>query len=400
MYPEMTLTRAKLEQAAALVTETDVDLWLTFDRESVEGGDPILPLILTGGLTWQSALMVHRSGRRLAVVGNFDAPPLEASGEWDAVRPYTQDIRPTLLEALEELIGREVAAPRIAVNFSTSDAKADGLSHGMFLALTGYLQGTRFADALVSAEEILAGLRGCKVPEEIARMENAIAETDRIFAEVGEFAAPGVSEREVYDFIQGRIDQRGLGYSWDRAGDPIVNTGPASMIGHGIPSAEVRIAAGHIFHIDLGVLWGGYSSDIQRSWYVGDAVPEDVLRAFEAVTGAISAGAAVLHPGIEGWRVDAAAREYIQAQGYPEYMHALGHQVGRMAHDGGALLGPRWERYGRTPHLPIREDQVFTLELGVMVAGRGYLGIEEMVRVRANDCAFLTNRQAEMLLLQ
>ena len=403
MDTQPSLTHAKLEQAAALVAQADVDLWLTFDRESAEGGDPILPLILTGGVTWQSALMVSRTGRRVAVVGDFDAAPFEASGEWDEVRPYTQSIRAVLLAALDALVGAEVAAPRIAVNFSTSDAKADGLSHGMFLALTEHLRGTRFEGSLVSAEEILSGLRGCKVPEEIMRLETAIAETERIFAEVSDFAAPGVSEREVYQFIQSRMDGRGLGYGWDRAGNPIVNSGPDSMIGHGIPSAEICIAPGHIFHIDLGVIWADYSSDIQRSWYVPapteEGVPADVQRACEAVMGAISAGAAVLRPGIAGWRVDAAGRECIQAQGYPEYMHALGHQVGRMAHDGGALLGPRWERYGRTPHLPVKEDQVFTLELGVVVAGRGYLGIEEMVRVTSDGCAFLTNRQSEMLLL-
>jgi Xaa-Pro aminopeptidase len=77
-------------------------------------------------------------------------------------------------------------------------------------------------------------------------------------------------------------------------------------------------------------------------------------------------------------------------------MHALGHQVGRQAHDGGAVLGPTWERYGRTPYLPLREGEIYTVELGITVPGRGYLGLEEMVRVTADGIEWLSERQLSM----
>jgi Xaa-Pro aminopeptidase len=124
-----------------------------------------------------------------------------------------------------------------------------------------------------------------------------------------------------------------------------------------------------------------------------------VARALGAVNAAIGAGAAALRPGALGHEVDACARQTVVEAGYPEYMHALGHQVGRRAHDGGAILGPQWERYGTTPSVPVREGEVYTLELGVLVEGRGYLGIEEMAVVTADGCRFLTERQTEMPLL-
>ena len=74
-------------------------------------------------------------------------------------------------------------------------------------------------------------------------------------------------------------------------------------------------------------------------------------------------------------------------------MHALGHQVGRAAHDGGAILGPKWQRYGDTPMRPIQNDEVYTLELGVMLPERGYLGLEEIVVVTEDGCEFLSERQ-------
>ncbi len=393
----------KLTQAQALVAASDADVWLTFCRETAEGGDPILPFLIEGGLTWQSALMIGRHGRRVAIVGNYDAPPLQQNGLWHEVVPYVQSIRDPLLAMLHSLIPHTVAHPRIAVNYSPNDEKADGLSHGMYLLLESYLKGTRFEDSLVSAEPIITALRSRKTESELETICAAVVETDRLFDDVCTFAQVGMSELEIQTYIQALMEARRLDFAWNRNGNPTVNSGPDSMVGHGVPSPEIVVAPGHILHLDLGVTKNGYSSDIQRCWYVpkpGETdAPEDVRKALAAVNAAITAGSLALRPGVPGWQVDRAARQALVAAGYPEYQHALGHQVGRVAHDGGGLLGPRWERYGCTPDMLVEADQVYTLELGVMVAGRGYLGVEEMVVVTETGCEWLTFRQTELPLL-
>jgi len=388
------LTREKLAQAVALVPRSGADLWLTFVRETSAAGDPALPLILDGGLTWQSALMVSAAGEKVAVVGNYDADPLIASGDWDRVVPYVQDIAPILRDELAKLLP---SGGKIAVNMSESDVMADGLTHGMFVVLSKILDGLPYE--LVSAERTVMALRGIKSSEELARIREALAETERMFGDIASFAEIGVTERAVYSHVHTLAKERGLGFSWDPHGDPIVNSGPDSMIGHGIPSDSITIQPGHIFHIDLGLTKNGYSSDIQRCWFVGDSVPEDVTHALDSVKRAIRAGFALLKPGVQGWQVDAAARASLIADGYPEYMHALGHQVGRVAHDGGAILGPRWERYGNTPMIPVEEGEVYTIELGITVPNRGYLGLEEMVVVRADGAEWLIPPQESRPLL-
>lgn len=390
------VTREKLSQAVQLVRESTCDVWLTFVRETSGGSDAAMPLIYEGGLTWQSALLVCRSGKKIAVVGNYDAEPLVASGDWDEVVPYVQSIREPLFQVLE----REVADGAIGVNFSTNCDKSDGLSHGMFLLLSEYLAGSRFEGKLVSAEQVVGRLRGEKTPEEIARMKEAIRETDLMFAEIGEFARVGVSERAVWRHVHEIARAKGLGFSWDEGHNPIVNSGPNSMVGHGVPSESIVIEPGHIFHIDLGLTKNLYSSDIQRCWYVPRAgeteLPEDVKRGFDAVIDSITQGAAAIRSGVCGWEVDAVARQVMVSHGYPEYMHAFGHQVGRMAHDGGSILGPKWQRYGDSPVTPLRENEVYTVELGVDVVGRGYLGIEEMVVITSNGIEWLSNRQLSL----
>ncbi len=390
------ITREKINQAAAMMTASEIDVWITFVRETYGAEDPVVGLLVEGGLTWQSALLVSRTGRKNAVVGAYDADPLVESGDWDQVIGYHQSIKEPLLAALDALVPADIARPKLAVNFSESDDKADGLTHGMFRLLCRYLVGTRFAGGMVSAEPILRALRGRKTPSELARMAEAIVETDRLFWEIGEMARPGTSERAIYDQVHARIHDRKLGFAWDAAGDPIVNCGPESPIGHTMASDHRVLAPGHLLHVDLGVTKDGYSSDLQRCWYLGNTVPELLRRACDVVVGTIRAGFAALKPGVTGWEVDAAARAFLTSAGYPEYLHALGHQVGRMAHDGGGLLGPRWERYGQTPFFPVECGQVYTLELGVAVEGYGHFDLEEMVVVTETGCRWLSTPQTEV----
>ncbi len=392
------IIQEKVAQAVDILEALEVDVWLTFVRETGEGGDPVLPLILGQTLTWQSALMVTRSGERIAIVGKFDDEAVRSTGVWTDVTSYVQSVRDPLVETL-----RHLDPKKIAINFSKDDVKADGLSHGMFLLLQDYLADSPYVDRLVSADELVGALRGRKTAGEIERIRAAIATTCEIFDAVGKYARPGVTEQDVAHFMKKQTKQHGLGLAWDSKMCPIVNTGPDSMIGHGIPST-LKIEPGHVFHIDFGVLQDDYCADLQRCWYVpkpGETRPPDaVCRAFDTVVAAIRAAAAVLRAGAVCWEVDAAARKTVVDAGYPEYQHGTGHQVGRSAHDGAGTLAPRWERYGQTPYKKAEVGNVFTLELGIEnVDGRGYIGLEEMVVVTADGCEYLSEPQTSLSLL-
>jgi len=120
----MDLIAEKLSQASALVKAAGFDAWLTLVRETSAGGDPVLPFLIEGGLTWDSALILFPDGRRIAVVGRYDADPLAEGGHWTEVLGYDLSLWPVLEGILE-------GAQRIAINFSENDVMADGLSHGM-----------------------------------------------------------------------------------------------------------------------------------------------------------------------------------------------------------------------------------------------------------------------------
>jgi len=78
----------------------------------------------------------------------------------------------------------------------------------------------------------------------------------------------------------------------------------------------------------------------------------------------------------------------------------LGHQVGRFAHDGTALLGPAWEKYARKPHAPLESGMVFTIEPRLTVPGHGVATVEEMVTVTGSGAEYLSSPQKELILIR
>jgi len=393
-----TLAREKLHQAVEILREQDVDVWLTFVRETLLTSDPCLDVIAGIYCAWQGAFLVSASGERIAIVGRFDAPSVRELNAYDDIIGYDESIRPALVSTIERL-----APQSLALNYSESDPAADGLTHGLWLVLNEALAETEYADRLVSSESIVNALRGRKSTTEIERVTAAVHETEEIFEAVRSALRPGVSELEVASWMHEEVAQRNLGYAWERSHCPAVNAGPEKEVGHSGPG-ELRTRRGELLHIDFGVQRENYCSDLQRVWYVlcdGETEPPaDVLAVWQAVWSAVDAGAAALRPGSAGWQVDAAAREAMTAAALPEPMYALGHQLGRSAHDGGTVLGPRWDRYGKAPLGIVEAGNVFTLEFGAPVPGRGYIGLEEDVVVTASGIEWLSTPQRELWLVE
>jgi Xaa-Pro aminopeptidase len=391
------IIKEKVQQAVNILKELDIDLWLTFVRESTTTIDPILEIIAGANFTWHTALIICKDGDTAAVLGSMEAEKLKGD-VYKNIIGYLQSGKEPLVSYLKAKNPK-----KIALNYSKNSALADGLTQGLFLTLQDYLKGTGLEDRFVSAEEIISALKGRKSETELSIMKDAITETEKIFDEVSKFIKPGKTELDIAEFIKKIVRDKGFELAWEEEHCPAVFTGPNTQGPHSGPT-DRKVAKGHLVNIDFGIKYKGYCSDMQRTWYVlkdgEDKAPAEVQKGFNIIRDAIQKVADNLKPGVIGYEMDDIARNYIIEQGYDEYPHGLGHQVGRNVHDGGAGLLPKWERYGNTPYMKVEEGHVFTIEPRLKVEGYGTSTLEEEVLITKDGCRFLSNPEKELILIK
>jgi len=394
----MTLIQEKVKQAVNLLKEFGADCWITFTRESQINGDPTLVFLAPSSVTWHSAFIISADGKARAIVGLYDQKTIQETGAYENVVGFVTGFKEPFQETMKKL-----SPKTIAINYSQGSEICDGLTHGMYLTLHGLLSEIGLADRLVSAEKIVSALRERKTAGEIAAIKDAIRETQEIFDKAAGFIRPGKTEKEIAVYMQAEVERKKLRLAWGESTCPAIFTGPETAGAHYTPT-DRRVERGHVLNMDFGVKVNHYCSDMQRTFYIlgqGEkSVPADVRKGFETIVRAVESSKQAMKPGIQGIEIDAIARKILVENGYQEFPHALGHQVGRFAHDGTALLGPQWDKYAHKPFQRLEEGMVFTIEPRLTVPGRGVVTIEEMVVVTNDGADWLTAPQTELLLIR
>jgi Xaa-Pro aminopeptidase len=395
----MSLIQEKVHQAIEILKEQETDMWLTFVRETSGVRDPALDFLIgANDLTWPSALILTRKGEKIAIIGNLEKDAVQRLDVFDEILGYDTAVSELLRDTITRL-----NPDRIAVNTSKNNVHADGLTHAMYEFLREYIAGTSYAEQLVSAEPIINAMRGRKTQSELARIRKAVEITNEIYKRTFDFIKVGMTEIEVGEYMHQLAREYGVGLAWPAENCPAVNSGPNSPVGHNGPT-DIKIEHGHLIHFDFGVKYEDYCSDIQRMVYVlreGETeAPHEVQRGFITLRTAIEKSRESMNAGVTGNSIDVIAREILTDSGYPEYPHALGHQLGRVAHDGGALLGPLWEKYGDSPNQKLETGQVFTIEPGFAINNYGYLALEEDVVMTDKGTEYLGEPQTELVLIR
>lgn len=391
---DITLVQQKHRQLDSLLKGMEADAWLVLTREHSD----LSTLLFTGiGLVGEAAFLFTRNGARHAIVADYDVAPIEISGEFE-ITSYGQG---GFLEPLAALLAR-TAPQSLALNFSEGDPLADGLTVGMLRKLRKAWPVSDLDSRISSSGAILGALRSQKTDEEVRRIREAIRITELVLDELGQHLEPGMTEIEATEFVKARHRHYGVTHSFGDGAN--VMTGHAG-IGHR-PASDARVAEGDVVVVDMGVYYEGYTSDIQRTWYVrrpGEtAPPPEILHRFEAGRDAMKAAIEAMRPGVMAFELDRIARDLLSSRGVTPYTHALGHQIGRSVHDGGTTLAPLNPRYGERGNHPICAGEVYTVE--PVVHGRtgvdgSPIGVEQDVLVTEDGVEILSTMPVEMPLI-
>jgi Xaa-Pro aminopeptidase len=389
----MNLVKSKISQAQKMLAEMDIDLWVIYCRESEIMTDPSLEMVVGQHVSAQGAFLITRQGTAEAVVWVHDADNIERTGCYDKINTFTTNFQEVMVETISR-----IDPEKIALNFSLSSSTADGISYGMYLRLKKYLKETPYADRFISSEEFLIKLRSRKTPDEVEMLRQSAQIADQCWHESLNEIRTGLSEIEIAHVIAGKIKEKGYDISFPT----IVNAGAKTHPGHGLPTDAV-LEPGDLLHVDFGAKVNGYCSDLQRLAYFkksGETEPPEVLdRAFKKIREIIQESNRRYKTGAQGFDIDKHARSMLTKDGYEEYQHSLGHQIGRAVHDGGSRIGPKYEDHDNMPFIPLEPGNTFTVELGVSLKDIGYVGLEEDLVVTDDGGQFLCDPQTELPVL-
>ncbi|WLP91012.1 Xaa-Pro peptidase family protein [Gordonia sp. NB41Y] len=353
-------TAARRERLRELLrsAETPVDALIVSDLVNLR--------YLTGFTGSNGALLVSAGGPdadRICTDGRYTTQVGAQAG--DLVAVIARDTPAALLE-----VAVRAGARRIGF-------EADTLTVAAHRGLSAGLDATT---ELVATSGLVLGLRAVKDAGEIALLRRACAIGDEALAAIiaGGVIRAGATERAVARALEWEMYARGADAI---AFETIVAAGAHSAIPHHRPTDAV-LADGDLVKIDFGAVFGGYHSDMTRTYVLHHA--QDWQREiYDLVATAQAAGRAALTPGVDLRAVDAAARDVIDAAGHGEhYVHGLGHGVGLEIHEAPGI--------GKLAAGTLPCGAAVTVEPGVYLPGRGGVRIEDTLVVTDGEPDLLT----------
>jgi len=248
--------------------------------------------------------------------------------------------------------------------------EAGHMTFALYKQLTDILNGMKSRLRLVSIEGLVESLRAVKEPEEIEFITRAVEITDSAFEYIEGMLQTGMSEREVAWEIEKFLREKG---SQPLPFDIIVASGPNAALPHAKPSERV-IQAGEPVIIDIGARINEYTSDMTRTFCLGD--PDDTFKkVYDTVLGAQLSALAIIKEGMSGSEADSLARTVVEEAGYKKaFGHGLGHGVGLATHE--------MPRLGPNSTDKLASGMVFTIEPGIYLPGWGGVRIEDMAVIQ------------------
>jgi Xaa-Pro dipeptidase len=235
------------------------------------------------------------------------------------------------------------------------------------------------------ASDVLSQLRLKKDKAEVNAMRRAVKIAQDSLEAVIPLIKIGMTERELASELVMQLLKRGS--DSELPFSPIVSGGPNAANPHASPS-ERKLQVGDLLVVDWGAAYGGYISDLTRTFAVGE-VDAECQKIHKIVQEANAAGRAAGKPGIPCAAVDIAARTVIEKSGYGKYFnHRTGHGIGMEAHE---------DPYMRGDNLQLLEvGMAYTVEPGIYLTERNGVRVEDNMLITESGAESLSDMPREI----
>ena len=313
-----------------------------------------------------TAMVLPAEGEPRFVVPGFEAERVRRQSQIAGLFSYADEEGPggAAARAIE---GLSIAGQRVAADYRSVRL----LESELFKGASGDF-------VIADAAPLLASLRARKDEAELVALEKAAALVEKAIDVVRRMVAPGVREDEIGAAVDKVIREAGP----EAVGGSMIVSGERTAIPHATTTNK-EIASGDLVWADIVISYQGYYGDITRTFVAG--LPDrELAEVYRVVHDAQQAARRAARPGITGAQLDAVARDYIAAKGYGQYFtHRTGHGLGLEGHEEPYIVAGN--------DVPLVPGNVFTIEPGVYLPGRGGVRIEDDIAITKDGARSLTN---------
>lgn len=390
-----------------LMRRENIDMWIIDAREYNE--DPVIKTMLPA--TWQSAR------RRTILVFFDDGNTVErlAVARYDIGEffktAWNKSKEPNQWNRLAEII-KERDPQKIALNYSSTFALADGISHTEYKALNAALP-SKYRKRIVSGENLAIGWLETRTEAEMQVYPMICHIAHDIIREgfSEKVIQPGITTtKDVEWWYRERIRDLNLtawfhpSVSVQRAADP----DSSFLANFSKRPDENIIRPGDLLHVDFGITYLGLSTDTQQHAYVLKAgeneAPEDLQQALSTGNNLQDILTAEFREGRTGNEILAAARKEAIARGIKPSIYT--HPIGYHGHGAGPFIG-LWDQQQGVPgkgDYPLYPNTAYSIELNATVDIPEWdkeirIMLEEDAFFDGDTVRYIDGRQTELWLI-
>jgi Xaa-Pro aminopeptidase len=390
-----------------LMRRENIDMWIIVAREYNE--DPVIKTMLPA--TWQTArrrtiLVFSNNGKtvqRLAVarydIGDF------FKTAWNKKK------QPDQWQRLAEIIN-DRNPKKIALNYSSTFALADGISHSEYEALASALP-QKYRDRIVSGENLAIGWLETRTKPEmqvypmICHLAHDIIQEG--FSE--KVIQPGITTtKDVEWWYRERIRDLNLtawfhpSVSVQRAADPDTSF----LANFSKRPAKNTIRPGDLLHVDFGITYLGLNTDTQQHAYVLHAGETEAPHGLQEALAEGNQLQDILTRNFEegqtGNEILAKARKEAKTQGITPSIYT--HPIGYHGHGAGPTIG-LWDQQDGVPgkgDYPLYPNTAYSIELNATVDIPEWdkkirIMLEEDAFFNGDSVRYIDGRQTELMLI-
>ncbi|MDX8344446.1 M24 family metallopeptidase [Rossellomorea sp. YZS02] len=382
-----------------LMEKHDVNMWIVVGREYNE--DPVLKSLYPASIDSSRRLTIlvfyldsGKHLRRWVLHPNPNFEPFyervwnpEECDQWECLRRLVDEHNPD----------------NIALNYSSTFAVADGLSHSHFQHLSMLLDD--HSHKFTSAQHVIVDWLSIRTSKELVAYPS-IAELGRTIAEEALSRAvihPGITTTEdVVDWIRQRVLDEGMETSFY----PTVDLQRKGSDMDRLEGEIIRF--GDIVHLDFGIRYLGLTTDTQQLAYVlypGEVeAPEGLQSAFETALRFEDIITEEMKIGRTGNEVFYRAMKKAREEEIEAMLYS--HPIGNHCHEAGALIG-LYDVQGDIPirgDLPLTANSCYAMEFNI----KQYIPewnqiipiyLEEPVAFMQNRLEYMSKRQTSFYLI-